>query len=252
MAQATRTRTTSALSALPQLARLIDFTEPDRDDVCLDVSHGPGPIPAAMARVRRMAAVDTRLAVPRPTPTRGDRMPTVHFGRERAHRDAALVRAQPCALPYHTGTFSLVLARFSVYRSGDVEGVLRELLRVCRTDGRMIIADLVRPNLAGSDRDRIERIRDPQHPPTPSVARLVDLVTSAGAEVSRLEVFTVERPVDSWLGEAANTAAGSHIRELLIHEIDGGPRTGAKPRLIGGELWLTQSWIHLAARPLPK
>ena len=116
----------------------------------------------------------------------------------------------------------------------------------------MVIADLVRPNLASSDRDRIERLRDPAHPPTPSVARLVDLITGAGADVRRLDIFTVERPVEPWLADAPDPRAAAGIRTALTAEVDGGPRTGAKPRIIGGELWFTQSWGMFGCRPLTR
>ncbi|TDD83135.1 class I SAM-dependent methyltransferase [Actinomadura rubrisoli] len=164
--------------------------------------------------------------------------------------DGGTIRADATALPYRDNAFSLVTARFSLYNLGEPEHVLRELLRVCRPDGRLIIADLVRGNLAGPDRDRIERLRDPDHPGTPSIARLTEMITSAGASIRRLDVFTVERPVEPWLAGAADEAAADRIREALTDEVDGGPRTGAKPRMIGGELWFTQSWAHVAAEPI--
>lgn len=226
-----------ARSQVRYLERLIEFADPRADDTALDLAHGPGPLPPALVPlVEHVAACD--LAVP-PNPAPAVRSACV-----------PTARARPENLPYKDHAFTLVTAHSSLYRTGDPSAALREMYRVCRPDGRIVIADLIRPNLAGPDRDRIEWLRDPEHPRTPSVARLVDLVTDAGADVSRLEVFTVERPLTPWLGEAATTRLGRHIEDLLIDEVDGGPKTGAKPRLIGGELWFTQSWIHLAATPL--
>ncbi|WP_067801921.1 class I SAM-dependent methyltransferase [Actinomadura formosensis] len=261
----------------PHLRRLLEFVEPGRDDVCLDVARGRGPMPAALApRVRHMTAVD---AMPDPPASTGrsGRMTTVEFGTgpvritggdapdgdrppasatREDHRphpvgpDRPTIKADATALPYRDNTFSLVTARFSLYNLGDPDHVLRELLRVCRPDGRVVIADLVRGNLAGPERDRIERLRDPDHPGTPSIARLTELITSAGGSIRRLDVFTVERPVEPWLAGACDDAAADRIREALLDEVDGGPKTGAKPRVIGGELWFTQSWAHVAAEPI--
>jgi SAM-dependent methyltransferase len=289
----------------PHLRRLVEFVEPDRDDVCLDVARGSGPMPAALGpQVRHLTAVD---AMPLPVPAAATassagpassrRMSTVEFGtgpvriadgdappvtqpvtrptassttqptalptapRAATTRedhvphplgpDRTRVRADATALPYRDNTFSLVTARFSLYNLGEPEHVLRELLRVCRPGGRVVIADLVRGNLAGPDRDRIERLRDPDHPGTPSIARLTEMITSAGGSIRRLDVFTVERPVEPWLAGACDEATADRIRAALVAEVDGGPRTGAKPRIIGGELWFTQSWAHVAAEPIP-
>lgn len=267
----------------PHLRRLLEFVEPGRDDVCLDVARGRGPMPAALApQVQHVTAVD---AMPEPAARTGTsgRMSTVEFGtgpvritgdgtgsgggpdgdRPRAATtredrvphpigpDRPTIKADAAALPYRDNAFSLVTARFSLYNLGDPDDVLRELLRVCRPDGRVIIADLVRGNLAGPERDRIERLRDPDHPGTPSIARLTEMITSAGGSIRRLDVFTVERPIEPWLAGSCDETAADRIREALIDEVDGGPKTGAKPRIIGGELWFTQTWAHVAAEPIP-
>lgn len=285
---ATATQETGGGPIAPHLRRLLEFVEPDRDDVCLDVARGRGPMPDALGpQVRHLTAVD---AMPAPAPASGTsrpsgepgasgrsgRMSTVEFGtgpvritdgdapppaatredrRPHPHPigpDRTRIKADATALPYRDNTFSLVTARFSLYNLGDPDHVLRELLRVCRPGGRVVIADLVRGNLAGPERDRIERLRDPDHPGTPSIARLTELITSAGGSIRRLDVFTVERPVEPWLaGAACDDATANRIRTALVAEVDGGPRTGAKPRIIGGELWFTQSWAHVAAEPIP-
>ncbi|HEY8482795.1 MAG TPA: methyltransferase domain-containing protein [Spirillospora sp.] len=282
----------------PHLRRLLEFVEPDRNDVCLDVARGRGPMPAALGpQVRHLTAVDAAPARasgghgPSRMPqanlmssangaTRSSgRMSTVQFDvnavrsadnavrsangdgprapvtreERRPHPtgpDRTLVKAHATALPYKDNAFSLVTARFSLFSLGDPNHVLRELLRVCRPGGRVVIADQVRGNLTGSDRDRIERLRDPEHPGTPSVARITELITSAGGTIRRLDLFSVERPVEPWLAGACDADAAKRIRRALIDEVDGGPRTGARPRIISGELWFTQSWIHVAAEPI--
>ncbi|MGI5166975.1 class I SAM-dependent methyltransferase [Spirillospora sp. CA-253888] len=266
---ATTIRETGTIA--PHLRRLLDFVEPVPEDVCLDVARGTGPMPAALGpQVRHVAAVD---ALPPAQRRDGGRSATVTFGTgpvrittdvdlpqassrpfrpvpRRGCPDTPTVRAEATRLPYRDDSFSLVTTRFSLYHMGDPDRVLRELLRVCRPGGRLIIADLVRSNLSGPDRDRLERLRDPDHPGTPSIAALTDLVTSAGASIRRLDVFTVERPIEPWLAGARDRRAADQIRAELIDEVDGGPRTGAKPRVIGGELWFTQSWAHVAAEPI--
>jgi SAM-dependent methyltransferase len=242
------------------LGRLLDFAQPVADDVALDVAYGDGPIAAALrARVRHVASVD---AGPRSEPlhpglraapdTAPHALPKVsaapagHAGAVQASTLA--VQASTLALPYEDRVFTLVTAQLALHSLADPLASAREMLRVCRPGGRLIIAGRVRTNAASAARDRLERLRDPAHTGTPALSRLTGLLAAAGAEVRRLDVFVVERPAEPWLADC-DEAGADQIRAALFAEIDGGPHTGVRPRLIGGELWFTQSWAHIAAIP---
>ncbi|GLY83870.1 class I SAM-dependent methyltransferase [Actinoallomurus iriomotensis] len=140
-----------------------------------------------------------------------------------------------------SGSFTLVVAPLGHAR-GDQVRLVRDLFRVCR--GRLVLADLVRTR--AGDGDHIERLRDPDRTKMRTFRELLDLVERAGGQTRRMDVFTVERPIDPWLAGARDP---DRIRRELTAEIDGGPRTGARPRLIGSELWFTQSWAYLAVEP---
>jgi SAM-dependent methyltransferase len=162
------------------------------------------------------------------------------------------VLASTLSLPYKDGVFTLVTAQLALHSVADPLTAVREMLRVCRPDGRLVVAGRVQANTGGAAnaaRDRLERLRDPAHAGTPSLSRLTGLLTEAGADVRRLDVFVVERPAEPWLAGCDGTVA-DRIRSALLAEIDGGPHTGVRPRMIGGELWFTQSWAHIAATPL--
>lgn len=279
----------SASRPVSTLGRLMEFAEPDPDDVCLGALHDAGSLATALApRVRQVTVVDT--STPGTNAAQQySRAPTVLFGHprrpqpagaaehtahtertERTERTAhparsaghamqparsvpagglVTVQADPIALPYRDGSFSLVVCRSPAGRTDDRDRAMRELVRVCHPRGRLIVAEPVRTRHTPPERERLERMHDPGHAGTPSLAVLTELLTGAGADVRRLEVFTVERPIDPWL-EDTDPYAAERIREALLDEIDGGECTGARPRLIGGELWFSQSWAYLAAQPV--
>jgi hypothetical protein len=141
------------------------------------------------------------------------------------------------------GPFTLITARLTTTPDADPVALVRRLLGVCA--GRLVIAELIRTR--AGDCGRIERLRDPARTATRTFDELVDLVREAGGRTRRLDVFTIERPIEPWLAEADDC---DHIRAELTAELDGGPKTGARPRLIGRELWFTQSWAYVAAEPV--
>lgn len=205
------------------LTRLADFAEPRPDDEALDLCYGASPLACALTpRVGSLASVDLG-------PGTG---------------------AEPVALPYPDAAFSLVTARFTLLRMEDPAAALREMLRVCRPTGRIVLAELARTNCSSDHRDALERVRDPSFRATPPIGDLIAMVESAGARIHRLDLLTVERPAEPWLAAACDPRIAERLRQVLLAEVDGGPKTGAKPRIIGGELWFTQTWAHLAAVPV--
>jgi hypothetical protein len=143
------------------------------------------------------------------------------------------------------GSYTLVTACLALARTrpGDQVRLVRDLLRVC--GGRLVLADLIRTR--AGDGDRLERLRDPAYVAMRTFPELLDVLRKAGGYTRRLDVFTIERPVEPWLATAPDP---ERIRRELGDELDGGPRTGSRPRLIGSELWFTQSWAYFAVEPI--
>ncbi|MDX6738396.1 class I SAM-dependent methyltransferase [Actinocorallia sp. A-T 12471] len=211
------------------LVRLADFAEPSPHDDVLDVCCGPSLMTHALdGRVGRITAAAIGA---------GD------------SGQSGQVHADPTALPFADGSFSLVTARFALHRLADPAAALAEMLRVCHPSGRIVVADLSRTNLSSDHRDALERVRDPGFRSIPRIDDLIGMVEGAGARITGMDLLSVERPAAPWLEAAPDPRIAERLREVLLAEVDGGPKTGASPRVIGGELWFTQTWAHLAARP---
>ncbi|HEX2316373.1 MAG TPA: methyltransferase domain-containing protein [Thermomonospora sp.] len=224
------------------LARLVDFTEPelDTEDVVLEVCAGTGLLSRAIARrVRHVTALDLDAA-------------RLEEGKRAADRDVltnvTFTRGDAADLPYVGRSFTLLLTRFSLHEAADPEAVLRELVRVSRPGAGLVVADLVRPDGVDGDPDRLERLRDPSHRELLTVGRVTELIAKAGAEVRRTDLFDVVRPVDAWLAKAGTPEdAAGEIRAALRAELDGGPATGLRPVLVDGELCITQANAYFGA-----
>ncbi|QKW34374.1 methyltransferase domain-containing protein [Actinomadura sp. NAK00032] len=224
------------------LDRLVRFMEPELDleDVVLEVAAGTGLVSRAIAhRVRHVTALDLTPAMLAEGKRGADQAGLTNL---------TFTRGDATALPYLDRSFTLVMTRFSLHQVADPGAVVAEMARVSRPGAALIIADLVRPDGAAGDPDRIERLRDPSHGTALTEARIAELVAAAGAEVKRAETFDFVRPLDPWL-EFSQTPAetAAQIRRELEEELADGPATGMRPSMVDGVLHFTHSYLFQQA-----
>ncbi|MEV5568672.1 methyltransferase domain-containing protein [Spirillospora sp. NPDC052269] len=233
-------RRNSAFTA--QLGRLVQFVEPELDleDVVLEVAAGTALVSRAVAaRVRHVTALDLTPAMLAEGKRAADASGVTNM---------TFTRGDANDLPYLDRSFTLVLTRFSMHQVDDPETVVREMVRVARPGAAIVVADIVRPEGAAGDPDRIERLRDPSHATLRTEAEIAAMLAAAGAEVRRTDRFDVVRPLDPWLaftGTSAETSAA--IRGELEAELAGGAPTGMRPTFMDGNLHFTHAHAFIQA-----
>lgn len=223
---------------------LLERAAPRREDVCLDVAAGTGHVARSLAPlVAHVVALDATRAM-------------LDQGRRQAEqegvRNVLFQDGEAAALPFLDESFDLVVSRFSLHHFDDPTMPLREMARVCRRGGRVVIADMVadpREQVAVVQ-DRLERRRDPSHTAMLSPRGLSGALAAAGLAVVLCDVREVERPVEQWL-EQAGTAApvAEEIRAFLRAEAAEEQPGAMRAQLRGDELWFTQTWAVAVGGP---
>ncbi len=207
--------------------------ELDGDELVLDVAAGTGHAARLLARsTRAVIALDATAAM-------------LDRGRAAAAaeglRNVVFMRGDATALPFADASFDVAVTRFAVHHLEHPPAVLAEMLRCTRPGGQLVVADLVAdPELAAAQ-NRVERLRDPSHTRMLTLAELRELLDGAAATVR-----DVERPLLPWLRQT--DAPEAEIAAILRAELDGGSRTGLRPRERAGELWFTQRFASVTAR----
>lgn len=226
-----------------RLRELGDFADPRPHDVCLEVACGTGLVARALARrTRHVTALDATPEMLAAGKLQAD---------AEGARNVVFQQGDAGRLPFLDDSFSLVITRFSLHHMASPQTVVRELLRVCRPDGRVVVADMVVRPEWGGDPDRLERLRDPSHGTTLTAERIAELLASAGAEVAPAQVTDVERPLGPWLEQARTPDEDARrIERELRAELAGGPATGLRPLTVDGELWFTHRHAWLTAVPV--
>jgi SAM-dependent methyltransferase len=234
----------SFFAAASTAAWIDDGARLAEDDIVLDAGGGAGDLSRALAaRARQFVVADLTGALR-------------DVGRDAAEREGVgnvlFVRAELEDLPFPDRSFDAVLCRFVVHHLADPAPALAELARVCRRDGRVVLADLVVVDDDVADRhNALERLRDPSHTTALTADGLAAALAATGLVVSERDTADRAMDLEPWIERAHTPAADAErIRAAMEAEIaGGGPPTGLRPaRGEDGVVRIEQRWVRLVAR----
>ena len=125
------------------------------DDTVIDVACGPGLLACEFARhARRVVGSDIASAMLEKAAERAVEMRLENL---------SWVRSDAYALPFPDGSFDIVATRYSMHHMLEPARLMKELLRLCRRGGRVIVADVCIEESCVGAYDRLELIRDDSH-----------------------------------------------------------------------------------------
>src|SRR5215471_8595341 len=154
------------------LNRIVEWAGAGPEDTVLDVACGPGLLVCAFARVVKHA-------------TGVDMTPAMLEQARKIQQDQGLknVTWQPgnvYSLPFPDSHFSIVSSRFAFHHLEQPLAALKEMQRVCKPGGKVVIADMSPAPEKADALNAEERLRDPSHARAMPLAELRDLFTKAG------------------------------------------------------------------------
>jgi ubiquinone/menaquinone biosynthesis C-methylase UbiE len=172
-----------------RLLRLIEFLGPRHGERALDAACGPGIVTAALERAGLLACgVDL----------------TREMLREAASRGGRFVQADTGRLPFRESTFDVVVCRNSIHHVTDPLVAIREMTRVLRPGGRLIVEDMRAPDdeTKRAYHETIERLRDVSHARTLTRGELRSMAAEAGlADFEELPI-TLVIDFEEWIDRA--------------------------------------------------
>jgi SAM-dependent methyltransferase len=204
-----------------RIQRLVAAARLTGSERVLDIATGPGYIAEAFARVAREVVgvdlTDAMLAIAKER-TRERRISNILFRASDAQN-----------LPFENGSFDVVVCRLALHHLEKPLAVLREMARVCRAGGTVLVEDIYaseHPERAAYQ-DRWEILRDPSHVRTLALSELLQLFRDAGLETDSLTTADDLTPeVERWLATTSTTPErAAEIRGLLeedrVHDLSG-------------------------------
>lgn len=210
---------TFAMRDTPEvLTEKVDFSKPQSTDVALDVACGPGAYVLALApRVHQVRGIDL-------TPEMLRRART--YQAEKQIPNAAFVLGEAEQLPFPPGMFDLVSCQCSFHHMPKPRLVLREMLRVAKPEGRLLVIDPVAPESDSKYEiyNRIEILRDPSHTLTLRLTDFLRLFEEEGLEITRQSLRKRPRSFNNWMmrgGHAPGSKRYLETRKLLEESMEG-------------------------------
>ena len=233
--------TTSAAHTDPQvLARVVALAQLEPDWDALDIATGTGHTALALAPhvgsvigtdlTPEMLAEAEQLRVRRGVTNVEFRVADVH------------------ALPFADGTFHLVTCRRAAHHFSKIAMALREMHRVLRPGGRLVIDDRSVPEDDFVDRtmNELDRLHDASHVRQYRPSEWQRLLADAGFIIEAMEPYQKHRPLSALTaGVSADDVARIHT---VVDGFDAAQRALFNLIEVNGTLHLTHWYILLAAR----
>lgn len=214
-AQAEKFAANPWISSEERINRLLAAARLSGNERVLDIATGPGYIAEAFARAaREVIGVDLTAAM-------------LAIGEERTRQrgmqNISFQIGDVQDLPFGKEEFDVVVCRLALHHMQHPEKVVKEMSRVCRVGGTVLVEDIYNSEQAerAAYQDRWETLRDPSHVRTLPMTDFLHLFRDAGLETDRILTFDDLCPeVDRWLETTkASPANAAEVRRLLEEDL---------------------------------
>lgn len=210
---------------------LKNLSEVTSDDTVLDVACGPGLVACEFARIaRHVTGIDLT-----------EKMIEAAHGRQAAESLSNMdwLVGSASALPFEDGAFSVVISRYTFHHFTSPLSVLTEMIRVCRPNGLVLIADPVLPSQFVDAYNEMERLRDPSHTRALSIEEFDSIMASSGLVDIQRSGYEVDMELEQQLAASfPNPGDDEKLRGIFREDLTSN-RLGTKTRLVDEEIHFT-------------
>ena len=228
------------------LSRIVELSDPRPEHVVLDIATGAGHTALALApHVNQVIAYDMT-----------ERMlaETRRNAVGRGLTNVLTRRGTAEALPFPDGSFDIVTVRQAPHHYADVRTAVREMARVVKRSGRIVIVDSISPDDDVLDRqwNHIEKLRDPSHVRNYRPSEWRAFITDADLRVTFEECsFATENggPMDFVAWVHRMNAPPTTVEEVtrLFREASAGLAAALRIQMVDGAVFFCVPIITITA-----
>lgn len=222
------------------LARVVELAQPEPNWQALDVATGTGHTAFALApHVEPVVGIDITLEM---------LVEAEKLARQKGVANVTFEIADVHELPFDDGAFDLVTCRRAAHHFSDIATALREMKRVLRPGGRLVVDDRSVPEDAFIDRtmNRLDWLHDESHVRQYRPSEWEQMLVEAGFVVDVVEPYTKHRPLSS----LTYGVSPENVREIerILDALTGEQREAFNLVEHDGERHLNHWYVMVAAR----
>ncbi len=216
---------------MPGLPRdmVLAATTIDAGDSVLDVACGPGVTTCDLAEVAGLAiGIDV-------TPAMIEQAKELQCGKNLTNVAWHVAAVPP--LPFDDEAFSLVFTRYSFHHFPDPSAVLKEMVRVCKATGQVVVVDVFMTTTEQANAyNRMEKLRDPSHVRALLLAEFEALFVEAGLDAPRKLFYKQPMSLEPLLSRSfPNAGDAERVRQIIVDD-EGKDELGLGVQRIGGDV----------------
>ncbi|HET9365304.1 MAG TPA: methyltransferase domain-containing protein [Candidatus Angelobacter sp.] len=176
------------------LNRIVQWAGAMAEDTVLDVACGPGLLVCAFARVVKHATgIDM-------TPAMLEQARKLQ--EEKKLKNVNWLPGNVYSLPFPQPQFSIVSSRFVFHHLEEPLNALKEMKRVCKPGGKIVVADMAPAPEKAAALNAAEKLRDPSHVRALPEAELCGLFGQAGLPAAELHYYRFEGEMEDLLSRS--------------------------------------------------
>lgn len=213
---------------LDAIELLIKMSAVDKQKTVLDVACGPGLVSCAFApHAKFVNGIDL---------TKQMIIEARKLSTKKQLNNISFDIGDVSTLPYPDKSFDIVLTRYTFHHFINPKAILEEMIRVCKPNGIILIADVVLPPEKVDYYNKMERLRDPSHTSAlthQEFSRLLEHISLTNLQQSNYLVnMKLENILKSSFPKASD---GEKIWDIFTKDIEDN-NLGVSARLINNEI----------------
>lgn len=224
------------------LNRIVQWAGAGPHDTILDVACGPGLLACAFARVAQHATgVDM-------TPAMLEQARKTQ--QEQGLKNVSWQQGDVYSLPFPAAQFSIVSSRFAFHHLQDPLAALKEMQRVCKRGGKILVADMAPLPEKAAALNAAELLRDPSHVRALPVDELRGLFELAGLPAAQVSCYRMEGELEELLARSfPHECDADRLRTIFADSITD-DALDLNTRLENGKIYYSFPVAVLVARNL--